>query len=180
MVIYCVLNTIFSHSDQIPIFCHVLFHPGSKQNMQGNINSSFPSTWLTQSLIPFTELGHGISKNSKNTQNVHTLLDHNYLTGGPVGLQDHHSCEYLRQYPNSWAPGKRVECPTDCPSWSHLPLINGDKVRREEKRRQKKQEASANSQGDNHDMQKLRNKVNSSDTEPGKARLHSCQHVVMN
>ncbi|XP_058252401.1 glutamic acid-rich protein-like [Hemibagrus wyckioides] len=146
---------------------------GSKQNMQGNVHSSFPSSWLTQSLIPVTELEHGISKNSKNTQNVHqvlnsSLLDHNCLTGDPVVLQDHHSCEHLRQYPNSWAPGcgKRVECPIDCPSWSHLPLINGDKVRREENRRPKKQEASANFQGDNHHMQKLRKKVNSSDTEP--------------
>lgn len=156
----------------------ISFHLGCKQNMQGN----FPSTWLTQSPISVTEPEHGISKNSKNTQNVHqvwnsSLLDPRLLSGSPVFLQDHNSSEQLRQYPNSCASGYgkfnvRVKCPNDCPSWSHLSLTNDGKSRREEKLILKQQDTSANSQGENRHMQKQRKKVNSSDTKPGEVRLH--------
>ncbi|XP_026991659.2 glutamic acid-rich protein isoform X2 [Tachysurus fulvidraco] len=144
---------------------------GYKQNMQGN----FPSTWLTQSPIPVTEPEHGISKNSKNTQNIQvwnsSLLDPSLLSGSPVFLQDHNSSDHLRQYPNSCAFGcgtfnVRVKCPNDCPSWSHLSLTNDGKSRREEKLILKQQDASANSQGENRHMQKQRKKVNSSVTKP--------------
>ncbi|XP_060741808.1 glutamic acid-rich protein-like [Tachysurus vachellii] len=145
---------------------------GYKQNMQGN----FPSTWLTQSPILVTEPEHGISKHSKNTQNVHqvwnsSLLDYSLLSGSPVFLQDHNSSEHLRQYPNSCTSGcgkfnVRVKCPNDCPSWSHLSLTNDGKSRREEKLILKQQDASANSHCENHHMQKQRKKVNSRDTKP--------------
>lgn len=178
---------------------HALFHPGSKQNMQGNIqnsnHSSFSSMRLIQLQPPVTELEHSnISKNSKNIQNVHqaltsSLLDPKLSSSDPLHSlysevpQDPPSYKHLRQYPNSWDSGSgrfnlRVQCPTDCPSWSCLPLINGDKERREEEGRQKRQEASSNSQGENRHMQKQRKKVNRSDTKPGKARLHSNQQAL--
>ncbi|XP_017330647.3 uncharacterized protein LOC108269338 [Ictalurus punctatus] len=201
--IFNFLPHISEHRDNMgedPISRHGLFHPGSKQNMQGNIqnsiHSSFPSMWLTPLQPPVTEPEHSnISKNTKNIQNVHqalnsSLLDPNLLSSDPlqslysVVPQDPPSYEHLRQYSNSWASGNekfnlRVQCPTDCPSWSDLPLINGDTERREEEGGQKRQEASSNSQGENHHMQKQRKKVNSSHTKPGKARLHSRQPVVV-
>ncbi|KAF4091461.1 hypothetical protein AMELA_G00037150 [Ameiurus melas] len=184
------LPHISEHRDNMgedPISRHGLFHPGSTQNMQGNIqnsiHSSIPSMWLTPVQPPVNEPEHSnISKNTKNIQNVHqalnsSLLDPNLLSGDSlhslysVVLQDPPSCEHLRQYPNSRASGSerfnlRVQCPTDCPSWSYLPLINGDTERREEEGRQKRQEASSNSQGKNHHMQKQRKKVNSRHTKP--------------
>ncbi|XP_053091599.1 LOW QUALITY PROTEIN: high mobility group nucleosome-binding domain-containing protein 5, partial [Pangasianodon hypophthalmus] len=160
---------------------------GSKQYMQGNIqnsiHSSFPSMWLTQSQPAGIEPEHSnISKNTKNIQNVHqalnsSLLDPSLLSGDPLHSlysivpQNPPFYEQLRQYPNSCSSGSgrfnlRVHRPTDCPSWSRLPLINGDKERREEEGRQKTQEASSNSQGENLHMQKKRKKVNRSDTKP--------------
>lgn len=161
--------------------------PGSIQN---SIHSSFPSMWLTPLQLPVAELEHSnVSKNSKNIPNVHqaltwSLLDPKLLSSDPLHSlstevpQDPTSDKHLRQYPNSWNSGSgrlnmRVQCPTGCPSWSCLPLINGNKERREEEGRQKRQEASSDSQDENHRMQKQKKKVNRSDTKPGKARLRS-------
>lgn len=150
VVILCVLSIILFTFYSVTTSKHALFHPGSKQNMQGNIqnsiHSSFSSVWLTQLQPPVTEV-------------------------------DPPSYEHLRQYPNTWASGSgsalRFQCPTDCSSWSCLPLINDHMERREDKGRQKRQEASSDSQDENQYLQNQRKKVNSSGTKPGKARLHS-------
>lgn len=179
------LAPLYLFSCQVPISRHALFHPGSQQNMQGNIYSSYPSMRLMQLHHPVTERDHNnISKNATNIQNVHkaltSLLDPNPLSGDPVHshysvvTQESPSYEHLRQYPNSWAHWSRdlrVQCPTDCPSWSHLPLIRGHEERREEMRREKMRDSSSKSQDKNHYLRKQRKKMISSDAKPGKAKI---------
>lgn len=152
--------------------------------MQGNIYSSFP-TWLRQLQHPVTEREHSnISNNTTNIQNVHqdltSLLESKSLSGDPVHslysvvTQESPSYEHLWQYPNTWALRNRnlkAHSPTDCPSWSHLPLIRGHEERREEMVIQKMQESSSKSQDKNNYLQKQRKKMISSEAMPGKARL---------
>lgn len=149
------------------------------------------STHLQPSVTKPGHRNSNITKNTTNIQNVHqglnsSVLHPNLLSGDPlqslysVVQQYSPSNELLRYYPHSWASGNerfnpRVQCPTNCTSWSRLPLITGYVEKREKEGRQKRQEATSDSQDKNYHMQKERKKVISSDTKPGKARLNSYQ-----